>query len=114
MRKPEAVAPVAVRQLMEAWLPPPPLYGALFRLRELPLSPLQLEVPSKDCLNCRSYPESFCFDLVKFYHRLGSAHLIGPSVERTAEGSEPGGNKRLLSKRTTFMNRIQANSSDVQ
>ena len=72
MRKPEAAAPVAVRQLMAVWLSP---HCALFKLRGLRHSPLQLGAPSKLCLNHCSYPQSFCFDLVKFYHRAQISSL---------------------------------------
>ena len=73
MRKPEAAAPVAVRQLMAVWLSP---HCALFKLGGLRRSLLlQLGAPSKLCFNHCSYPESFCFDLVKFYHRAGISSL---------------------------------------
>lgn len=87
MRKPEAAAPVAVRQLMAVWLSP---HCALFRLRRLCVSLLcSWERLQRTVWITAVIRRAFVLTWLSFITELGSAHFNGPSEPSAVHSTEP-------------------------
>lgn len=89
MRKPEAMAPVAVRQLMAVWLCP---HCALFKSSQGCVTrPCSCERLQSSASITALIHTAFVLTWSSFITQLGSAHFNEPTMECTVEGLRAGG-----------------------